>query len=73
MISCLSLVLNWHYVISKWLNGIVKLQRLGNAEYQVRVFNVHIQSKLLLRTPVTGTGTGRRSFLCPGQEKKGRE
>ena len=25
---------------------------------QVRVFNVHIQSKLLQRTPVTGTGTG---------------
>ena len=24
---------------------------------QIRVFNVHIQSKLLQRTPVTGTGT----------------
>ena len=37
---------------------------------QVRVFNVHIQSKLLYRTSVTGTGTGLRRFLCPGQEKK---
>ena len=27
---------------------------------QVRVFKMHIQSKLLLRTPVTGTGTGLR-------------
>ena len=26
---------------------------------QVSVFNVHIQSKLLKRTPVTGTGTGQ--------------
>ena len=31
---------------------------------------MHIQSKLLQRTPVTGTGTGFRWFLCPGQEKK---
>ena len=38
---------------------------------QVRLFNVHIQSKLLYRTPVTGTGTGLRRFLCPGQGKKG--
>ena len=35
---------------------------------QVRVFNVHIQSKLLYRTPVTGTGIGLRRFICPGQE-----
>ena len=34
---------------------------------QVRVFNVHIQSKLLQPTPVMGTGTGLHSFLCPGQ------
>ena len=27
------------------------------------MFNVHIQSKLLERTPVTGTGTGLRQFL----------
>ena len=38
---------------------------------QVRVFNVHIQSKLLYRTPVTGTGTGFHRCLCPGQENKG--
>ena len=38
---------------------------------QVRVFNVHIQSKLLYRTPVTGTDTGLRRFLCPVQGKKG--
>ena len=31
---------------------------------QVRVFNVHIQSK-----PVMGTGTSLRRFLCLGQEK----
>ena len=37
---------------------------------QVRMFNVHIQSKLLQHTPVTGTGTGLRRFLCPEQEKK---
>ena len=35
---------------------------------QVKVFNVHIQSKLLLRTPVTGTSTGLCQFLCPGQD-----
>ena len=35
------------------------------------MINVHIQSKLLYRTPVTGTGTDLRRFLCPGQEKKG--
>ena len=40
---------------------------------QVGVFNVHVQSKLLLRTPVMGTGTDLRRFLCPGQEKKGGE
>ena len=34
------------------------------------MFNVHIQSKLLWRTPVRGTGTGLRRFLCPGQEKQ---
>ena len=34
---------------------------------QVRVFNVHIESKLLQRTPVTGTGTDLCRFLCPGQ------
>ena len=33
---------------------------------QVKVFNVHIQSKLLKRTPVTGTGTDLRWFFCPG-------
>ena len=32
------------------------------------MFNVHIQSKLLLRTPVTGTDTGLRRFLYPGQD-----
>ena len=37
---------------------------------QVRVFNVYIQSKLLLHTPVTGTGTGLHRFLCTGQEIK---
>ena len=35
------------------------------------MFNVHIQSKVLWRTPVTGTGTGLHRFLCPGQGKKG--
>ena len=34
------------------------------------MFNVHIQSKLLYRKPVMGTGTGLRRFLCPGPEKK---
>ena len=34
------------------------------------MFNVHIQSKLLQRTPVMGTGTCLHRFLCPGQEKK---
>ena len=38
---------------------------------QVREFNVHVQSKLLLGTPVTGTGTGLHRLLCPGQEKTG--
>ena len=32
------------------------------------MFNVHIQSKLFKRTPLTGTGTDR--FLCPGQGKR---
>ena len=45
--------------MSKQITTTAKL-RTG----QVRVFNVHIQSKLLYRTPVTGTGTDR-----PGQEK----
>ena len=44
------------------LHGLVFLVRSG----QVRVFNVHIQSKLLYRTPVMGTGT-----KYPGQEEKG--
>ena len=37
---------------------------------QVRVFNMHIQSKLLQRMPVTGTCTSLCRILCPGQEKK---
>ena len=37
---------------------------------QVSVFNVHIQSKLLWCTPVTGTGTSLCRFHCPGQKKK---
>ena len=37
---------------------------------QVRVFNVHIQSKLFWHMPVTGIGTSLRLFLCPGQENK---
>ena len=46
----------------------------GSKSGQVRVFNVHIQSKLLQRTPVMGTGTSLCRFICPGQEKKaGRE
>ena len=39
---------------------------------QVRVFNVHIQSKLLKCTPVMGTGTGLRRFPLSGKEKKKR-
>ena len=35
---------------------------------QARKYNVHIQSKLLQRTLVTGTGVGLRRLLCPGQE-----
>ena len=33
---------------------------------QVRVFNVHIQSQLLYRTPVTGTGTAGSSVRDRG-------
>ena len=36
----------------------------------VRVFNVHIQSKLLWCMPVMGTGTSLRRFLCPGQDRQ---
>ena len=36
------------------------------------MFNVHIQNKLVLHTPVTGTGDSLRRYLCPGQEKKRR-
>ena len=50
-----------------WTQGLVSAK---TSACQVRVFNVHIQSKLLQRTPVTGTGTGLRRFLCPGQEKR---
>ena len=38
---------------------------------QVREFNVLIQSKLLLRTPVMGTGVGLDLHLCPGQGEGG--
>ena len=38
---------------------------------QVRVFNVHIHSKLLWCTPVTGTGTGLRWFLSRTGKKGG--
>ena len=39
---------------------------------QVKVFNVHIQNKVLWRTPVMGTGISLRRFLS-GTGKKGRE
>ena len=44
------------------LHGLLFPIRSG----QVRVFNVHIQSKLLLHTSVTGTSTGLHlhRFLC---------
>ena len=32
---------------------------------------MHIQSKLVWHTPVTGIDAGLRWLLCPGQEKKG--
>ena len=38
---------------------------------QVRVFNVHIQSKLLLHTPVTGTGFGLSQDRKKGGGSKG--
>ena len=40
---------------------------------QVRVFNVHIQNKLLYSMPVMVTGPGLRQFLCPGGNKGGRD
>ena len=39
-------------------------ERAQNARGQVRVFNVHIQSKLLYRTPLMGTCTGLPGMEC---------
>ena len=62
--SCYSARLSWSLVLT-WVSPIVQDKGYTPGLDQVRVFNVHIQSK-----PVTGTGTGLRLFLCPGQENK---
>ena len=48
---------------------------VGCLSGQVRSGHVvlHIESKLLQRTPVTGTGTGLRRFLCPGRGNGGKK
>ena len=67
------LTMHWTHFIYGYMVKPIQTEDTGCRYWSGQVrsgqFNVHIQSKLLYRMSVTGTGTGLRLFLCPGQEK----
>ena len=50
-------------VVGKVKMNAFIVQLITKVKVTVKVFNVHIQS-----TPIMGTGTDLRRYLCPGQD-----